>query len=115
MNPNNPIYCKECNGSSFDNAHGAWWCEDCGLESIEHGPDLVYDDTCPQFVEPDVGEDSTDYLECIDYPDEESSDESTDDESSDESTDDESSDESTDDESTDDESLAEKNDENSTD
>ena len=59
----NPIFCKECNGNSFDYAHGAWYCEDCGLESIEHGQDFVYNDTCPPFVEPSVGEDSTDYTQ----------------------------------------------------
>ena len=87
------IICKECNGNSFDNVNGAWWCEDCGLESIQHGQDY---DTSPPFVEPSVGEDSNDdYLEFVDYTDEESSDESTDDKS-------------TDDESIDNESMAEK-------
>ena len=43
MSSDNAIWCSNCNGTDFERTNGAFYCQSCGTESREHGPDFVYE------------------------------------------------------------------------
>ena len=43
MSLDNSIWCIVCSGGDFEPANGAFYCQSCGTESLEHGQDFIYE------------------------------------------------------------------------
>ena len=44
MSIDNSIWCIVCSGRDFEPANGAFYCQSCGTESLEHGQDFIYEE-----------------------------------------------------------------------
>ena len=43
MSLDSSIWCIVCSGRDFESANGAFYCQSCGTESLEHGQDFIYE------------------------------------------------------------------------
>ena len=44
MSLDSSSWCIVCSGRDFEPANGAFYCQSCGTESLEHGQDFIYEE-----------------------------------------------------------------------